>query len=60
MPDRHASCSCGQLRLPADADPIGGAMCHGPAYQRRTGSTSGAQARFATADAEITGPSRVD
>ena len=32
-------------------------MCHCLACQRRTGSTYGVQARFATADVEITGVS---
>jgi len=53
----HASCSCGQLRLVAHGDPLGVSMCHCLACQRRTGSTYGVQARFATADVEITGAS---
>jgi hypothetical protein len=57
MTDHHASCSCGQLRLVAHGDPIRVSMCHCFACQRRTGSTYGAQARFATADVEITGES---
>lgn len=57
MPDHHASCSCGQLTLVARADPIRVSMCHCLACQRRTGSTYGAQARFATEDVEISGRS---
>ena len=57
MPEHHASCSCGQLRLIAHGDPIRVSMCHCLACQRRTGSTYGAQARFATADVEIAGTS---
>jgi len=57
MPDRLASCSCGQLRLVARGDPIRVSMCHCLACQRRTGSTYGAQARFATADVEVAGSS---
>lgn len=57
MPDHHASCSCGQLRLVARGDPIRVSMCHCLACQRRTGSTYGAQARFATDNVEITGAS---
>jgi hypothetical protein len=53
----HAACSCGQLRLVAHGDPLGVSMCHCLACQRRTGSTYGVQARFATADVEITGTS---
>jgi hypothetical protein len=57
MTDHHASCSCGQLRLVAHGDPIRVSMCHCLACQRRTGSTYGAQARFATADVDIAGES---
>ena len=57
MTEHHASCSCGQLRLVAHGDPIRVSMCHCLACQRRTGSTYGAQARFPTADVEITGRS---
>src|ERR1700761_7593231 len=59
MPDHHASCSCGQLTLVARTDPIRVSMCHCLACQRRTGSTYGAQARFASADVEIRGRSTV-
>jgi len=57
MTDHHASCSCGQLRLVAHGDPIRVSMCHCQACQRRTGSTYGAQARFASEIVEITGTS---
>jgi hypothetical protein len=57
MTEHHASCSCGQLRLVAHGDPIRVSMCHCLACQRRTGSTYGAQARFATVNVEITGSS---
>jgi hypothetical protein len=43
---RHASCSCGQLRLEADGDPVRVSVCHCLACQQRTGSVFGAQARF--------------
>jgi hypothetical protein len=46
---REASCSCGQLTLTAEGDPIRISMCHCLACQRRTGSAFGIQARF-TAD----------
>ena len=59
MPDHHASCSCGQLTLVARGDPIRVSMCHCLACQRRTGSTYGAQARFATENVEIAGTSTV-
>ena len=57
MTEHHASCSCGQLTLVARGDPIRVSMCHCLACQRRTGSTYGAQARFATENVEITGDS---
>ena len=46
MPDHHASCSCGQLRLVAHGDPIRVSMCHCLACQRRTGSVFAALAGF--------------
>jgi hypothetical protein len=43
---REAACSCGQLRLTAEGDPVRISMCHCLACQRRTGSAFGIQARF--------------
>jgi hypothetical protein len=43
---REASCSCGQLRLSAEGDPVRISMCHCLACQKRTGSAFGLQARF--------------
>jgi hypothetical protein len=43
---REAACSCGQLRLAAEGDPVRISMCHCLACQRRTGSAFGFQARF--------------
>jgi hypothetical protein len=43
---REAACSCGQLRLTAEGDPVRISMCHCLACQRRTGSAFGLQARF--------------
>jgi hypothetical protein len=43
---REASCSCGQLTLTVEGDPIRISMCHCLACQRRTGSAFGIQARF--------------
>jgi hypothetical protein len=48
MTARHASCSCEQLRLIAEGDPIRVSVCHCLACQRRTGSVFGVQARFDT------------
>ena len=46
MQSREAACSCGQLRLTAEGDPVRISMCHCLACQRRTGSAFGMQARF--------------
>src|SRR5947208_2569034 len=45
MPTRDAACSCGQLALVAEGEPIRISMCHCLACQRRTGSAFGIQAR---------------
>lgn len=47
MSSRQASCSCGQLRLMCDGDPVRVAMCHCLECQRRTGSAFGVQAFYA-------------
>ncbi len=60
MTAHHASCSCGQSTLVARGDPIRVSMCHCPACRRRTGSTYGAQARFATDDGVPDGAEHVD
>jgi hypothetical protein len=54
---RPASCSCGQLSLVAEGDPIRVSVCHCLACQKRTGSVFGAQARFPAAAVAITGTS---
>lgn len=46
MTERYAACSCEQLRLWAEGDPVRISMCHCLECQRRTGSVFGAQARF--------------
>lgn len=46
MTTRRAACSCGQLSLSVEGDPVRISMCHCLACQRRTGSTFGVQARF--------------
>ena len=55
MKTREAACSCGQLRVTTEGDPIRVSMCHCLACQRRTGSVFGAQARFAAEDVRIDG-----
>jgi hypothetical protein len=55
---RHAQCSCGQLKLEADGDPVRISMCHCIECQRRTGSVFGAQARFPKENVRASGPSK--
>ena len=55
MASRRASCSCGQLHLEADGEPIRISVCHCLACQRRTGSAFGSQARFPEDGVRITG-----
>ncbi len=43
---RRASCSCGQLHLVCEGEPVRVSMCHCLECQRRTGSVFGVQARF--------------
>jgi hypothetical protein len=47
MTTRVASCSCGQLRLTCEGEPVRISMCHCLECQKRTGSVFGTQARFA-------------
>lgn len=47
MSTRRASCSCGQLTITCEGDPVRISVCHCLECQRRTGSAFGAQARFA-------------
>lgn len=47
MITRHATCSCGQLHLTCEGEPVRISMCHCLECQRRTGGVFGAQAWFA-------------
>jgi hypothetical protein len=47
MRRRTASCSCGQLRVEVQGEPLGVGVCHCLACQRRTGSVFAALASFA-------------
>jgi hypothetical protein len=47
MGSRTASCSCGQLRIEVEGEPLGVGLCHCLACQRRTGSVFAALASFA-------------
>ncbi len=55
--DHHAACSCGQLSLVAQGDPVRVSMCHCLACQRRTGSAFGIQARYLSDRVRIEGDS---
>jgi hypothetical protein len=46
MTSRIASCSCGQLRLVCEGEPVRVSICHCLECQKRTGSVFAAQARF--------------
>ena len=54
----EASCSCGQLRLTADAEPIRVTICHCLACQQRTGSAFSLNARFDASAVRTTGRSQ--
>lgn len=55
----HASCSCGQVKLEVNGEPVRVAVCHCYACQKRTGSAFGVQARFAIEDVNIEGDSHI-
>jgi hypothetical protein len=57
MTARQASCSCGQLRVFTDGEPVRVSVCHCLACQQRTGSAFGFQARFPREKVRIEGPS---
>ncbi|WP_437574894.1 GFA family protein [Sorangium sp. So ce887] len=57
MPDRVASCSCGQLKARVIGEPVRVSICHCLACQRRTGSVFGQQARFRREDVSLSGAS---
>lgn len=55
MTSRIATCSCGQLRVTCEGEPVRLSICHCLACQRRTGSVFAAQARFARGAVAIEG-----
>ena len=57
MTARHASCSCGQLRIETSGEPFRVSVCHCLNCKRRSGSAFAVQARFARANVAIEGPS---
>jgi len=57
MTERIASCSCGQLRLACEGEPVRVSICHCLECQKRTGSVFAAQARFPSTAVTIAGES---
>ena len=57
MITRSATCSCGQLKLTTQGDPVRVSVCHCLACQRRTGSVFGMQACFSSDQVNIKGTS---
>ena len=57
MPNRLASCSCGQLTARVNGEPLRVSICHCLSCQRRTGSVFGEQARFFRESVTISGVS---
>jgi hypothetical protein len=55
MTARHAACSCEQLRLTAEGEPVRISVCHCLACQRRTGSAFGIQAGFNADQVQVAG-----
>ena len=55
MTSRVASCSCGQLRLTCEGEPVRISICHCLECQKRTGSVFATQARFARESVTIEG-----
>jgi len=58
MSSRVAACSCGQLRVTCEGEPVRVSICHCDACQKRTGSAFGAQARWAESAVRIEGNER--
>ena len=57
MTSHDATCSCGQLRVTAEGEPVRISICHCLACQRRTGSAFGIQARFPAERVHVEGRS---
>ena len=55
MTTRDAACSCGQLHLTVEGEPVRVAMCHCLECQRRTGAVISNQARFNRAQITFSG-----
>src|SRR5262245_39494851 len=57
MTTRRAACSCGQLSLTIEGEPVRISMCHCYECQRRTGAVISNQARYPRAQIALTGKS---
>lgn len=57
MKTRAASCSCGQLRLACEGEPVRVSICHCLECQKRTGGVFATQARFPREHVTIEGRS---
>lgn len=57
MPDRLATCSCGNLSALVSGEPVRISICHCLACQKRSGSVFAAQARFPASAVAIKGES---
>ena len=55
MKSRQAQCSCSQLSVITQGEPIRVSVCHCYACQRRTGKSFGVQARFLKSHVDISG-----
>lgn len=55
---RTATCSCGQLRVVVEGEPVRVSVCHCRACQRRTGSAFGVQARWPRSQVRTEGETR--
>jgi hypothetical protein len=55
MRERMATCACGQLKAICFGEPVSISLCHCLECQKRTGSTYGIAAFFASDNVEITG-----
>ena len=56
---RRGGCQCGHIRYELSDAPLGLAVCHCKACQRRTGALAGSGAAFAKAQVRIEGPRKV-
>ncbi len=59
MTTRRAACSCGQLSLTIEGEPVRISLCHCLECQRRTGAVISNQARFRRDQATLSGRSAV-